>query len=379
MASTAFVQTQARTDLPKLFDQTYLDTFHQKFALSDRYQIMNKQTFLDWWKIHDPPSRSVRNSTMSKRTRYSRLRANENKTIEEKTGELLASTVCGKSIGNEYSKYTSTHLFTNPNYDVAIVVDVRKLHLYTRRSLRPNTIQRKKSSFVAGFIVAQWRECEWKPAFSVNLICVNQTEKGSIPRLGSKLMTMFLCSILNLPVGYLKEAVLELSGGIRRNTPGFISYSSLGFRYKPDLYRVFTAPDGRVLSCFSDRDNYPMKIDLTADILPITGYEYVYAQDIHDYDSYMLKSGAQYEKITEKTLVDIAMGARKNIMYHDDDPNLQTFLTLRPKKDETLLQNQKYYIKYFKQHYSAELDAAVAADPDAFHDHLVNGSAPSSP
>lgn len=50
MASTAFVQTQARTDVPILFDQKYLDTFHQKFALSDRYQIMNKQTFLDWWK-----------------------------------------------------------------------------------------------------------------------------------------------------------------------------------------------------------------------------------------------------------------------------------------------------------------------------------------
>lgn len=278
MASAAFVQTQVRTDLPKLFDQTYLDTFHQKFALSDRYQIMNKQTFLDWWKIHDPPPRSARNSTMSKRTRYSRLRANENKTIEEKTGELLASTVCSKSIGNEYSKYTSTHLFTDPNYDVAIVVDVRKLHLYTRRALRPNTVQRKKSSFIAGFIIAEWRECEWKPAFSVNLICVSKLYKDAIPRLGLKLMTMFLCSILNLPVGYLKEAVLELSGGIRRNPAGFISYSSLGFRYQSYLYRVFTAPDGRVLSCFSDRYNCPMKIDLTADILPVTGYEYVYAQ-----------------------------------------------------------------------------------------------------
>ena len=374
MASAAFVQTPVRTDLPKLFDQTYLDTFHQKFALSDRYQIMNKQTFLDWWKIHDPPPRSARNSTMSKRTHYSRLRANENKTIEEKTGELLASTVCGKSIGNEYSKYTSTHLFTDPNYDVAIVVDVRKLHLYTRRLLRPNTIQRKKSSFVTGFIIAEWRECEWKPAFSVNLICVNQIEKGSIPRLGSKLMTMFLCSILNLPAGYLKEAVLELSGGIRKNTTGFISYSSLGFRYKPDLYRVFTAPDGRVLSCFSDRYNYPMKIDLTADILPIAGYEYVYAQNIDDYDSYMLEPGVKDEKITENTLVDIAMGRRKNIMYANDDRNLQTFLTLRPKKDETLTKNQGYWITYFEQHYNAELDAAIAADPDAFHDDLVNGS-----
>ena len=378
MASAALVQTPVRTDLPKLFDQTYLNTFHQKFSLSDRYQIMNKQTFLDWWKIHDPPPRSARNSTMSKRTRYSRLRANENKTIEKKTGELLASTVCGKSIGFEYSKYTSTRLFTNPKYDVAIVVDVRKLHLYTRRLLRPNTIQRKKSSFIAGFIIAEWRECEWKPAFSVNLICVNQSKQVSIPpRLGSKLMAMFLCSILNLPAGYLKEAVLELSGGIRRNTAGFISYSSLGFRYKPDLYRVFTAPDGDVLSCFSDKANYPMKIDLTADILPVTDYEYVYAQNINDYDSYI--TGAKSEKITENTLVDIAMGRRKNIMYANDDRNLQTFLELRPKNDETLLQNQKYYVKYFEQHYSAELDAAIAVDPNAFHDDLVNGSASSSP
>lgn len=376
MASAAFVQTPVRTDLPKLFDQTYLDTFNQKFAMSDRYQIMNKQTFLDWWKIHDPPPRSARNSTMSKRTRYSRLRANENKTIEEKTGELLASTVCGKSIGNDYSKYTSTHLFTDPNYDVAIVVDVRKLHLYTRRALRPNTVQRKKSSFIAGFIIAEWRECEWKPAFSVNLICVSKLYKDSIPRLGSKLMAMFLCSILNLPVGYLKEAVLELSGGIRRNTAGFISYSSLGFRYKPDLYRVFTAHDGRVLSCFSDKKNYPMKIDLTAEILPVTGYEYVYAQNIDDYDSYI--TGAKSEKITENTLVDIAMGRRKNIMYANDDRNLQTFLELRPKNDETLLQNQKYYVKYFEQHYSAELDAAIAADPNAFHYDVVNGSSSSS-
>lgn len=376
MASAAFVQKPVRTDLPKLFDQTYLDTFHQKFALSDRYQIMNKKTFLDWWKIHDPPPRSARNSTMSKRTRYSRLRANENKTIEEKTGELLASTVCGKSIGNDYSKYTSTHLFTDPNYDIAIVVDVRKLHLYTRRALRPNTVQRKKSSFIAGFIIAEWRECEWKPAFSVNLICVSKLYKDSIPRLGSKLMAMFLCSILNLPVGYLKEAVLELSGGIRRNTAGFISYSSLGFRYKPDLYRVFTAHDGRVLSCFSDKKNYPMKIDLTAEILPVTGYEYVYAQNIDDYDSYI--TGAKSEKITENTLVDIAMGRRKNIMYANDDRNLQTFLELRPKNDETLLQNQKYYVKYFEQHYSAELDAAIAADPNAFHYDVVNGSSSSS-
>ncbi len=242
--------------------------------------------------------------------------------------------------------------------------------------MRPNTIQRKKASFIAGFIIAEWRECEWKPAFSVNLICVSKLYKDSIPRLGSKLMAMFLCSILNLPNGYLKEAVLELSGGIRRNTAGFISYSSLGFRYKPDLYRVFTAPNGRVLSCFSDKKNYPMKIDLTADILPNTGYEYVYAQNIDDYDSYI--TGAKSEKITENTLVDIAMGRRKNIMYANDDRNLQTFLELRPKNDETLLQNQKYYVKYFEQHYSAELDAAIAADPNAFHYDVVNGSSSSS-
>ena len=93
----------------------------------------------------------------------------------------------------------------------------------------------------------------------------------------------------------------------------------------------------------------------------------------------MLKPGAQYEKITENTLVDIAMGRRKNIMYANDDPNLQTFLTLRPNKDETLTKNQGYWITYFKQHYSAELDAAIAADPNAFHDDLVNGSASSSP
>lgn len=374
MASTAFVQTQARTDVPVLFDQTYLDTFHQKFALSDRYQIMNKQTFLNWWKIHDPPQRSARSATVSKRTRYSRLIANENKTIEDKTGELLASTVCGKNIDSDYSKYTSKHLFTDPNFDIAIVVDIRKLHLYTRRALRPKTIQRKKANFILGFIAAEWRECEWKPVFSVNLICVSQLYKDAIPRLGSKLMTMFLCSILNLPVGYLKEAVLELSGGIRRNPAGFISYSSLGFRYQSYLYRVFTAPDGRVLSCFSDRYNCPMKIDLTADILPVTGYEYVYAQNINDFDSYMLKPGAQYEKITEKTLVDITMGKRKNIMYQDDDPNLQTLLKLRPNNDEILTTNQGYWITYFDQHYNAELNAAIAADPDAFHDDLVNGS-----
>lgn len=92
--------------------------------------------------------------------------ANENKTIEDKTGELLASTVCGKNIDSDYSKYTSKHLFTDPNFDIAIVVDIRKLHLYTRRALRPKTIQRKKANFILGFIAAEWRECEWKPVFS---------------------------------------------------------------------------------------------------------------------------------------------------------------------------------------------------------------------
>lgn len=378
MASAAFVQTQAKTVLPKLFVQTYLDTFHQKFALSDRYQIMNKKTFLDWWKIQDPPPRSARNSTMSKRSGISISKAHLNKIIERKTGELIASVVCGKSIGFEYSKYTSTHLFTDPNYDIAIVVDIQSLNSYTRQATRPITIQKKKRKCIVGFIIAEWRECEWKPAFSVNLICVSKLYKDSIPRLGSKLMTMFLCSILNLPDGYIKEAVLELAGGIRKNTAGFISYLSLGFRYMINLYRVFTAPNGRVLSCFSDKNNYPMKIDLTANILPVTGYRYAYAQNIDYYDSYVLEPGAQDEKITEQTLVDIAMGRRKNIMYADDDPNLQTFLELRPKNDETLLQNQKYYIKYFEQHYKSNLNEALATNRDAFNDDLVNGSSSSS-
>lgn len=73
------------------------------------------------------------------------------------------------------------------------------------------------------------------------------------------------------------------------------------------------------------------------------------------------------------------MGKRKNIMYEDDDPNLQTFITLRPNKDEILTENQGYWIMYFEQKYNTELDAAIAANPDAFHDDLVNGSASSSP
>jgi len=156
-------------------------------------------------------------------------------------------------------------------------------------------------SGIGAFIIVQLGECEKYPkAISINLICA---KAGT----GSLLMAAYLYTILSHPIdtspnldpidlptigirgeGFLNivnmpsedgsdiysstfgstdplipiqdVAVLELASAYE-NTGGLCMYEKFGFEYDPTMYTDAT------INCFNDRNNLPMKIDFTNNLV----------------------------------------------------------------------------------------------------------------
>lgn len=323
-------------EVPLLFEQQYLDSFHKSCGFPKHTRILCKSEFISWWELQKNTTRSVRTKTLQERSRRSSTEKNIMRERELKVGRALGPLIC-KNIEKGYSDYTLLNVFAGftDEYDIAVVVDTRSVG---------NSLTEKRRK-IYGFIISQYGEFKCKPnVFALNLVCAHQNaikrDFVDNPNFGRKLVALYLCSVLRLKdTSINKECVLELGGGVS-NVSAFLAYIRLGFRADLDMFKD---------KCISDHESLPMSINLN-----IIG---------NMVSRHLTRSNRTASAPINVAIINAAIG-KHIIEYKGEKYDWKKIIQMRSGDAQTNI------LKQIEQEYYEQLRPLVEADPEAYSESL---------
>lgn len=323
-------------EVPLLFEQQYLDSFHKSCGFPKHTRILCKSEFISWWELQKNTTRSVRTKTLQERSRRSSTEKNIMRERELKVGRALGPLIC-KNIEKGYSDYTLLNVFAGftDEYDIAVVVDTRSVG---------NSLTEKRRK-IYGFIISQYGEFKCKPnVFALNLVCAHQNaikrDFVDNPNFGRKLVALYLCSVLRLKdTSINKECVLELGGGVS-NVSAFLAYIRLGFRADLAMFKD---------QCIADHESLPMSINLN-----IIG---------NMVSRHLTRSNRTASAPINVAIINAAIG-KHIIEYKDEKYDWKKIMQLKSGDAQTNI------LKQIEQEYYEQLRPLVEADPEAYSESL---------
>ena len=319
-------------EIPLLFEQSYLDRFHNRCGFPKNTRILCKYEFIKWWELKsNNTTRNVRTNVLQERQRRLASEQNLLRQSELKAGRALGS-LC-KNIEKGYSDYTLLNVFAgfNDEYDFAVVVDTRPVG---------NSLKKKKNK-IYGFIISQYNEFNCKPnIFALNLVCINhkslENNFTKNPAFGRKLVALYMCSVLRMKDENIqKECVLELGGGVS-NVSAFLAYIRLGFRADIDMFQD---------KCISDVESLPMTIDLTNLNRGVS--------------KSLTRSNRTQSTSSETAIINAAIGTHI-IEFHNEPHNWKEIIHMKDRNAQTGI------LKAIRDEYYDILRPHVLANPKSF-------------
>ena len=318
-------------EIPLLFTQEYLDSFHKRVGFPKHTRILCKSEFISWWELKKNTTRSARSKTLEERQHRSSTEKNFMRERELKVGRALGPLIC-KNIEKGYSDYTLLNVFAgyNDEYDIAVVVDTRA----------PGNSLTEKRRKIYGFIISQYGEFKCKPnVFALNLVCANHNsikkDFNDNPSFGRKLVALYLCCVLRLNDENIhKECVLELGGGVS-NVAAFLTYIRLGFRADLDMFGD---------KCITDIDSLPMSIDLTK---------------MDKVTSTLTRSNRPTHPSLEVSIINAATGTHL-IQIANETHNWKNIIKMKDRDAQTEV------LKNIEQEYYTQLRPLVEAIPESY-------------